>query len=111
VERVLKDGGYLNLVATWMEAWWGVGYGDSYGGSGGRSEALSDRSWSSLPATTRRLIVVGGAVELGFKVAALRDIYRRADEEIRGNKWEWVAAQAINTFGPLSYFMFGRKKK
>ncbi len=72
---------------------------------------MSERSWGSLPATTRRLILVGGAVELAFKVAALRDIYLRADEEIRGNKWAWVAAQAVNTFGPLSYFVFGRKNK
>jgi hypothetical protein len=55
--------------------------------------------------------VVGGAIELGLKVAALRDIYRRTDEEIRGNKWVWVGAQAINTFGPLSHFVFGRRKK
>jgi Phospholipase_D-nuclease N-terminal len=60
--------------------------------------------------------VVGGAIELGlielgFRVAALRDIYLRADEEIRGKKWVWVGAQAINTLGPLSYFMFGRRKK
>jgi hypothetical protein len=84
--------------------------GDGYGAKRGRSEALSDRSWGSLPATTRRLLVVGGVIEFGFKLAALRDIYLRADEEIRGNKWVWVAAQAINTFGPLSYFMFGRRK-
>ena len=55
--------------------------------------------------------MVLGAIEFGFKVAALRDIYRRADEEVRGNKWVWVAAQAINTLGPLSYFMFGRRKE
>jgi hypothetical protein len=84
--------------------------GDGYWAKCGRSEALSDRSWGSLPATTRRLLVVGGVIEFGFKLAALRDIYLRADEEIRGNKWVWVAAQAINTFGPLSYFMFGRRK-
>jgi hypothetical protein len=69
-----------------------------------------------LPPRTRRLFLVGGAtelglIELGFRVVALRDIYLRADEEIRGNKWVWVAAQAINTLGPLSYFMFGRRKK
>ena len=69
-----------------------------------------------MPPRTRRLILVGGAIELGlielgFRVVALRDIYLRADEEIRGNKWVWVAAQAINTLGPLSYFMFGRRKK
>jgi hypothetical protein len=52
-----------------------------------------------------------GLIELGFRVAALRDIYLREDEEVRGNKWVWVAAQAINTLGPISYFMFGRKKK
>ena len=85
--------------------------GDGYRAKRGRSEALSDRSWGSLPATTRRLLEVGGVIEFGFKLAALRDIYLRADEEIRGNKWVWVAAQAINTLGPLSYFMFGRRKK
>ena len=61
-------------------------------------------------------MLVGGAIELGlielgFRVVALRDIYLRTDEEIRGNKWVWVGAQAINTLGPLSYFMFGRRKK
>jgi hypothetical protein len=55
--------------------------------------------------------LVGGVIELGFRAAALRDIYLRTDEEIRGNKWVWVGAQAINTVGPLSYFMFGRRKK
>ena len=60
--------------------------------------------------------MVGGAIELGltelgFRVAALRDIYLRADEEIRGYKWVWVAAQAINTLGPISYFAFGRRKR
>lgn len=52
-----------------------------------------------------------GLIELVFRAAALRDIYLRTDEEIRGNKWVWVGAQAINTVGPLSYFMFGRRKK
>jgi hypothetical protein len=61
-------------------------------------------------------MLVGGVIELGliellFRAAALRDIYLRTDEEIRGNKWVWVGAQAINTVGPLSYFMFGRRKK
>ena len=69
-----------------------------------------------MPPRSRRLFLVGVATELGliellFRVAALRDIYLRADEEIRGNKWVWVGAQAINTLGPLSYFMFGRRKK
>ena len=71
---------------------------------------MGKKRWRELSAGQKRFIVLGGAIELGFKVAALRDIHRRADQEIRGRKWVWVAAQAINTFGPLSYFVFGRRK-
>ncbi|RNE49176.1 PLDc N-terminal domain-containing protein [Corynebacterium alimapuense] len=43
------------------------------------------------------------------KTAVLIDIYRRPAEDIRGPKWVWVLAQALNGVGPASYWMFGRK--
>ena len=71
---------------------------------------MGKKRWKDLSAGQKRLIVLGGAAELSLKAAALVDIYRRDGEGVRGNKWMWVAAQAINTFGPLSYFMLGRRR-
>jgi Phospholipase_D-nuclease N-terminal len=38
------------------------------------------------------------------------DIYRREADEIRGGKRLWTVAAFINYVGPISYFLFGRKR-
>lgn len=55
-------------------------------------------------------IGVLAAAELAAKVAAARDIQRRPADQIRGSKWLWRASLLVNTFGPLSYFLWGRRK-
>jgi hypothetical protein len=55
------------------------------------------------------MLVVLGALELSGKVAAARDIKRRPSEQIRGSKLFWGMALAVNTFGPLGYFLLGRR--
>jgi phospholipase D-like protein len=55
-------------------------------------------------------IVLTGAVQLGLLAAALEHIYRRPAGEIRGGKRLWVAAAFINYVGPISYFLFGRRR-
>jgi hypothetical protein len=49
------------------------------------------------------------AIELGAKIAAARDIQRRPGNQVRGSKLLWRLALVINTFGPLSYFLWGRR--
>lgn len=49
------------------------------------------------------------SVQVSLFLTALTDIYRRPAEEIRGNKWLWVAASFVNFVGPISYFLFGRR--
>jgi hypothetical protein len=49
-------------------------------------------------------------VQLGLLATALVDIYRRPAGEIRGRKRLWVAAAFVNFVGPISYFLFGRKR-
>jgi hypothetical protein len=41
---------------------------------------------------------------------ALVDIYRRPAGEIRGRKGVWVATAFVNYVGPISYFLFGRRR-
>lgn len=68
------------------------------------------KSWSDLSPGQQRVIVGAGIVELGMKVAALADLRRRPAEGIRGAKPLWGALQLVNFFGPLAYFVFGRRK-
>ncbi len=55
-------------------------------------------------------IGVLAAIELAAKIAAARDIQRRSASEVRGKKLFWRLALLVNTFGPLSYFLFGRRR-
>lgn len=54
-------------------------------------------------------IGVLAAMELSAKVAAARDLQRRSASQVRGSERLWSLALLINTFGPLSYFLWGRR--
>jgi hypothetical protein len=59
----------------------------------------------------RAVILPLAALELGLKIAALRDINRRPADQVRGSKLLWRLSLLVNTFGPLSYFRWGRRTK
>ncbi len=70
------------------------------------------RRWSELSNRSRRLIVLGAAVEGALKVAALVDLARRPAAEVRGPKWAWATALVlVGSVGgvPLAYLRFGRR--
>lgn len=72
------------------------------------------RRWSDLPEGTRRIIVVVGALDGALKIAALADLKRRPDSEIKGSKRTWaVALSLVNSAGvlPLVYFFYGRRAR
>ena len=71
---------------------------------------MVNKRWRELGPGQRRSIVLSGVVQLALLVAALVDIRRRPQEEIRGNKWLWTAAAFVNFVGPISYFLFGRRR-
>lgn len=71
---------------------------------------MPKKSWSQLTPTQRRLVVLGGALQLTLQGAALRDLRRRPPEEVKGPKWAWVGATFVNTIGPCAYFLFGRRR-
>jgi hypothetical protein len=72
---------------------------------------MARTKWSDLSDRQRVLIVAAAAAELSMKIAALADIKRRPAEQIRGPKGMWRSAMAVNLLGPLSYFVFGRKRR
>lgn len=65
--------------------------------------------WSDLGGTERAAIVVLGAVQLGLQAAALRDLHRRSDRQLRGSRRIWVAVSFVNFLGPVVYFLVGRR--
>jgi hypothetical protein len=71
---------------------------------------MPNRRWSDLSGAQKGTIILSGMVQVGLLAAALVDIYRRPAEEIRGRKRLWAAAAFINYVGPISYFLFGRKR-
>ena len=69
--------------------------------------------WNDLSPRSRRLILIGGALEGMLKIAALVDLARRPSAEVRGSKPRWAAAIVLtNSLGvvPVAYFVYGRHK-
>ncbi len=69
----------------------------------------SRKHWHELSGAQKAGIVVM-IVQLGLLSAALLDLRRRAPDEINGSKRMWTAATFINFIGPISYFVWGRKR-
>jgi hypothetical protein len=70
---------------------------------------MTKRRWSDLTTGQQRAIIVGGAVEVVVTALALRDLARRPSSQVRGPKAGWVLSFAVQPFGPLAYFAFGRR--
>jgi Phospholipase_D-nuclease N-terminal len=89
-----------------------TGAGDTGSETTGATAGLKSAAerWAGLSERQRALLVGAAAAELSLKVAALVDIARRPADRIRGPKVLWRAAMAVNLIGPLSYFLFGRRR-
>jgi hypothetical protein len=68
------------------------------------------KRWEELSGVQKGAIVLLGVTQLGLLAVALVDIYLREADEIRGGKRLWTVAAFINYVGPISYFLFGRKR-
>jgi hypothetical protein len=70
---------------------------------------MAKKQWRDLTDLQKAAIVLSSALQVGLLAAALVDIYRRPQEEIRGSKPWWTTVSFVNFVGPVSYFLFGRK--
>lgn len=49
-------------------------------------------------------------LQLLLAAVALFDLFRREPERINGPRWVWaLVCIVISTFGPIAYFIFGRR--
>jgi hypothetical protein len=72
--------------------------------------AGNKKRWSDLNAGQKAGTVMLGMVQFTLLGLALADIRRRPESEINGSKALWTALSFVNFIGPLSYFLFGRKR-
>lgn len=68
------------------------------------------RTWADLTDEQKRGISGAILVQVTMAALALIDIARRPKSKIRGRKAAWVLASFVNFVGPISYFIFGRKR-
>jgi hypothetical protein len=74
---------------------------------------VATKRWSDLSPRSRRIILIGGALEGVLKAAALADLVRRPREQVRGSKYVWATAIVLtNSVGgvPIAYFVYGRQR-
>lgn len=72
---------------------------------------ISRKRWEDLSPAQQRAVAILGVLQLTLLVAALVDIWRRPEEEIQGSRTTWTLVSFINFFGPVAYFLFGRKRE
>ncbi|MFK0004171.1 PLDc N-terminal domain-containing protein [Paenarthrobacter sp. NPDC090522] len=68
------------------------------------------KSWRDMSTGQRVMLMISGAVNLTLLIAAQRNLAKTPEAQIRGKKVLWRAASFINFFGPVSYFLFGRRR-
>ena len=68
------------------------------------------KHWKDLTKGQQAKVASLAAVQIALQTAAIRDITKRPANQIKGPKAAWVAGTFINFFGPIAYFVFGRRK-
>jgi hypothetical protein len=71
---------------------------------------MANKKWQDMSTAQKTRIVLQPMVHLGLLAAVLIDIRRRAPDRLRGSRRLWTVAAFVQPVGPISYFLFGRKR-
>lgn len=66
--------------------------------------------WQQTPTWRKGLTIGSTVLHMVLLTAAMLDLRRRTPEQLNGNKKLWSAIVFIQLVGPISYFLFGRKR-
>jgi len=67
------------------------------------------KKWSELSPAGKTLVLTLASVQISLAATAWTDLAVRSAEQVNGSKAKWAAIIAINFFGPLAYFRWGRR--
>jgi hypothetical protein len=68
------------------------------------------KRWADLTPAQKAGVVVLGTVQVALLAVAATDLARRPPEQVRGPKWVWAPALAVNFLGPVAYLTCGRRR-
>jgi hypothetical protein len=68
------------------------------------------RSWDDLTPRQQTAVLVLGSIQLSLAATAWADLATRPAQQVNGGKVRWAFVIAINFFGPLAYFRWGRRR-
>jgi hypothetical protein len=67
------------------------------------------KKWSHLSPARKTVVLTLASVQLSLAATAWADLASRPAEQVNGSKAKWAAIIAVNFFGPLAYFRWGRR--
>ena len=70
---------------------------------------MARRRWADLTSRQQAVILTLASVQVSLAAMAWTDLARRPAESVDGSKARWALVIAINFFGPLVYFRWGRR--
>lgn len=71
---------------------------------------MAGRKWSDLTTAQRAGVLVLGSIQISLAATAWADLATRPAGTVNGSKTRWALIIAINFFGPLAYFRWGRRR-
>ena len=72
---------------------------------------MKARHWSELSDRQRTALLVAASVQLSLAATAWADLYTRPAALVNGRKGVWAAIIGVNFFGPIAYFVRGRRPR
>ena len=70
---------------------------------------MARRRWTDLSSRQQTLVLTLASIQLSLAATAWTDLARRPASSVNGSKARWALIIAINFFGPLAYFRWGRR--
>jgi Phospholipase_D-nuclease N-terminal len=71
---------------------------------------MTRRRWRDLSSRQQTLVLTLASVQLSLAATAWADLATRPATAVNGSKARWALVIAINFFGPLAYFRWGRRR-
>jgi len=68
------------------------------------------KKWSDFSTSQQALIILLGSLQISLFAVAVYDIFKRPADQLNRPKPFWFAVSLVNFVGPISYFLFGRKR-
>ena len=70
---------------------------------------MTGHRWNDLTERQQTAVLVLGSIQLSLAATAWADLATRPASAVNGSKVRWALIIAINFFGPLAYFRWGRR--